>query len=329
MIQGHLRPYWRVIATMKNRKISKAITAVAVAGLIPLSFMGNAWIDDGTTPETFYQPSATYTFALAKQSFERAKFVSNGYQVGQDYVDEIVHVIYDGETDGELYGGYLNFYVFYGNMRDDYGPLYPAFSYHFENQWVPVGVLHTLWSAESYIETDGDVIMTTNIELQAGDFSDTLTATNTETINGDGYMQSDGNEDTLNDFIEPFRQSVTAIDGDVRDYVFVRQFGLDIRPVLSTLTSDVAISMSVYPTITDDTHMFYWDYVDDVSQLMEDYTNVTFEQVVAPSPTDLLFSPIDSFLKLELFPGFTVETLFIIAVAIGVFGVFLKFYAGG
>ena len=69
-----------------------------------------------------------------------------------------------------------------------------------------------------------------------------------------------------------------------------------------------------------------WSYSDKIAFYGEQYSTVEYIEL---NPTEMLFQPLESFLSFELMPGLSVTTLFIVALAVGVFGVFLKFYAGG
>lgn len=310
---------------MTKNRIVKSVVAVVATGLITCTFLGNSWTTDYYPEEPIvYTPTARHKFAVDGLNTDYV-YVSVGNQIGESSIDNITQVISEGYTDGELYSGNMYFFVNYSDLRtyslDAFSTIY---EYTITGEWLPVPVLLGLWQADVNVDSVGTFEVSTLLRLRAGNNTKMISALETWQIDEYTYVHNRTSEEEFLADIAPYiRHTPNSCD-----YVYVDSYTYRLIAWQDTIQADTIVEGLVTPFFADE-YLYINQYNSDIEYLMEQYTNVIIEEVTPIAPIDLLFSPIESFMKLELFPGFNVETLFIIVVAIGVFGVFLKFYAGG
>lgn len=186
---------------------------------------------------------------------------------------------------------------------------------------LPVGVQYNYRAVAHVLDSAGNVqIVTYNSEsafANIGDWNDATPARTIADILGDNEHDSS--------WFTSFFEALPTIDNNI----VVADFRLEI------VAEDI-LTGEAYPNIARSPNVFALECTFDVNitygtiatsfDTFADYLQSQFNPV---APTDVLFSPLTAFFETELFDGFTMGTLLIIALGCLLFGLFLKIFVGG
>ena len=306
---------------MKKTKLAKTAVAVAVSTLIPLTLMGNAWNVDESP--VFYTPMETYSL------YGGDVYNSGQFTTLESWSRNYVYYDLGSSGDGffEKSDAFFTFTLAY--MADQGDNTEDVVVLTLDDALMPCFLLDRfLYSKDEsdslWFGVSGRCSVSVSLTLEKAGTSNNYnwyythtSLTSPSTLLGTNGNTWDDNQDM-------------RVNAYYSANLTVPFYHIDNMSVTLTC-DDLTEIISDFGLREDDsfTQNEYYRALDVFTAVNGGGTITPPPVIVEPSPTDLLFAPIESFLQLELFPGFTVETLFIIAVAIGVFGVFLKFYAGG
>lgn len=186
---------------------------------------------------------------------------------------------------------------------------------------LPVGVQYKYHAFAHVLDSTGNVqIVTCDREsafANIGDWNDAVPARSIADILGDNEHDSS--------MFTSFFEALPTIENNI----VVADFRLEI-------VADDILTGEAYPNIARSRNAFALACTFDIN-VTYDALSLSFEtfaeylrgQFNPVAPTDVLFSPLTAFFETELFDGFTMGTLLIIALGCLLFGLFLKIFVGG
>lgn len=186
---------------------------------------------------------------------------------------------------------------------------------------LPVGVQYNYHATAHVLDSAGNLrLVTYDSESAFANVGDWNDATPTRSIADIlGYTRQDSSLYTS------FFEALPTIENNI----VVADFRLEIVAediLTSEAYPNIARSRNVFALeCTFDTNLTY----DVLSLSFESFSKYLQGQFNPLAPTDVLFSPLTAFFETELFDGFTMGTLLIIALGCLLFGLFLKIFVGG